>query len=188
LLHDAILADLFLVHKPVTVRRGMVKPYGGMLFRNPELDHWEGQKVIVAYDSMDYNQAWVKDLKGRLICIAPFLEPTGYRSVTSYEAAQERRALAAIKNKEKQIEAIAARAGIVNHNIIEVAPSTTGLERVEASPAQANEAKLKVVSIEKPETEDEVEAKSYLEVWDMLLSKDKDEEEQPIQKDEAADE
>lgn len=38
LLHDAILADLFLVHKPVTVRRGMVKPYGGMLFRNPELD------------------------------------------------------------------------------------------------------------------------------------------------------
>lgn len=181
---EADLADLFLVHKPVTVRRGMVKPYGGMLFRNPELDHWEGEKVIVAYDSMDYKQVWVKDLKGRLICIAPFLEPTGYRAVTSYEAAQEKRALAAIKNREKQIEAIAARAGLVDHNVIDVAPSSTGLKRVEDSPAQAIEAKLKVVSIENPETEDEVKPKSYLELWDMLLSKDKDEEEeQPIDKD-----
>ena len=112
LMDDSILADLFMVHVEMKVKRCMVEPYGGMLFKAPELEAYEGEKVIVAYDYMDYSQVVVKDLKGGLICIAPFLEPTGYRSVTAAQAADIKRGEAQIKNKEKQIVQVANRTGI----------------------------------------------------------------------------
>lgn len=182
MMDEGHLADLFLVHKETKVKRGFVTPYGGMLFRDPELDHWEGLKVIVAYDSMNYERVWVKDLKGQLICIAPFVEATGYRSVTAYETAQEDRAKAQIKRKENQIDSIKAKAGIEEHNIIDVVPSPIGLKRVEDEPIEhVVEAKLTVVDIE-PKQDEEVKQKSYLETWSMLLSDDEeDKEDESIQ-------
>jgi putative transposase len=129
---EAILADLFRVHVEVSVRRGMVSPYGGMLFKAHELGSYEGEKVVVAYDSMDYSQVWVKTLRGELICVANFVEATGYRAVTAYESAQEKRALAQIKNKEKGIERIKARAGLDST----VMDSEIVLQRVELMDAE----------------------------------------------------
>lgn len=177
MMDETILVDLFLVHKLVTVKRGMVKPYGGMMFRHPELAHWEGKKVHVAYDSMNYEQVWVKDLKGRLICIAPFLEPTGYRSVSAYEAAEETRAKAQIRNKERQIETIKAKAGIVEHNVIDATPSPGRLKVVQDDGVGAIEPPLKPVDFEPAQTEDEAAPMGLLELWGMLLSEEDDDEE-----------
>ena len=116
---ESILADLFMVHVTLRVKRGMVMPYGGMLFSSPELAAYEGDKVVVAYDSMNYDEVLVKDMKGELICIAPFLEATGYRSVTGAEAADEKRAVANLKNLDKKKVVVSKRAGLTDGNIIE---------------------------------------------------------------------
>src|SRR5690606_20024942 len=92
-----------------TVRRGTVSPYGGQRYYHSELPHHEGEEVMVAIDPMEPAQVWVKDLEGRLICVADFVEATGYRSMSMYEYALDKRARAQIKRKEGQIEQIAER-------------------------------------------------------------------------------
>lgn len=129
-MEEAHLQDLFRPHVQVNVKRGVVTPYGGMRFRHTELDHYEGKAVIVAYDIMDWQHVWVKDLRGDLICVAKFCEATGYRTVSAYEAAQEKRAAARIRGLKKKEETIREKAGIVDHNIIDVMPSTAGLVRI----------------------------------------------------------
>jgi transposase len=111
MMDEAILADLFMAHVELKVKRGMVSPYGGMLFRAEELDAYEGDKVVVAYDYMDYSQVIVKDLKGELICVAPFKESTGYH-VTGQEAATMKRGEAQAKNALKKVATIEKRTGI----------------------------------------------------------------------------
>lgn len=116
---EALLVDVFRPTVKVKVRRGMVKPYGKMLYRDGALDAYEGDEVIVSYDQMDYRQVWVKDLKGVLICMAAYVEATPYVAQTAMEAAQEKRGEAQIKLKEKQIEAIKARTGAGKGDVIE---------------------------------------------------------------------
>ena len=109
LMDEAHLVDLFRPHVRKTVRRGTVSPFGGQRYYHSELPHHEGEEVMVAIDIMDARQVWVKDLAGRLICIADFVEATGYRSMSMYEYALEKRARAQIKRKESQIDQIAER-------------------------------------------------------------------------------
>lgn len=109
LMDEAHIVDLFRPHVRKTVRRGTVSPYGGQRYYHSELPHHEGEEVMVAIDIMDPRQVWVKDLQGRVICVADFVEATGYRSMSMYEFALEKRARAQIKRKETQIEQIAQR-------------------------------------------------------------------------------
>lgn len=115
---EDVLVDVFRPKVKVKVRRGMVKPYGNMLFRHADLDAYEGDYVIVCYEHMDYRQVWVRNLKGHLICVAPLWEDSPYRSTTAQEAADERRALAQIGRREKQIESIRNRAGMDDNGLI----------------------------------------------------------------------
>ena len=108
-LEERELSDLFRPHVKCKVVRGMVTPYSGMKFKHPDLNHYLGKEVLVAYDIMDYRQVWVKTLDGTMICVAAFAEATGYRAKTAYEDGEERRALARIRAREKQIEQIEAR-------------------------------------------------------------------------------
>ncbi len=113
------LIDLFRPHKKVTVTRETVTPYGGMRYRNPEvLGHWNGKQVIVAYDIHDWRTVWVKTLQGELICEAEFVEATGYRAQSSYEAAEEKRAKAQLKLLEKKGQAI--KDGRLSGRVIEM--------------------------------------------------------------------
>lgn len=109
LMDEAHLVDLFRPHVRKNVRRGTVSPFGGQRYYHRELPHHEGEEVLVAIDIMEPAQVWVKDLDGRLICIADYVEATGYRSMSMYEYALEKRARAQIKRKETQIEQIAER-------------------------------------------------------------------------------
>ena len=109
---EEYLVALFRPHVQVTVRREAVSPYGGMRYHHSELGHWNGKDVAVAYDIMDWRQVWVSTLQGELICIAGFSQATGYRTQSAKEAADEKRALAQIRHRERQIEAIRERTGL----------------------------------------------------------------------------
>jgi|GEM_PF-4224947 len=84
--------------------------------------------------------------------IASFLEPTGYRSVSAYEAANEKRAKAQVRNKERQIEAIKAKAGIVEHNVIDATSNPGRLKAVQEDWVGAIETPLKPVDFEPAQT------------------------------------
>lgn len=106
------LVTLFRPHKPVKVMREAVSPYGGMRYHHECLGDWNGKEVVVAYDVMDWRQVWVKTLALELICVANFSEAAGYRTLTAQQANAEKRALARIKHKLRQIEGIREEVGL----------------------------------------------------------------------------
>lgn len=109
-LEESQIVDIFRPHTLCKVSRETVSPYGGMRYKNSDLlSPWNGKEVIVAYDIHDYNQVWVKDMQGALICVAEFVAATGYRAQTAYDAAEEKRAKARIKLCENKIDTIKAR-------------------------------------------------------------------------------
>lgn len=114
------LLDAFRPRIALTVRRGVVQPYGKMRFIHPELDHWEGLKVIVSYDIMDYKNVRVLDQNGELICVATYQESVGYRAQTAQDNAIARRAEARIRRKEKNIETIIEQTGLAEKTIVPI--------------------------------------------------------------------
>lgn len=108
-LSEADLVDQFRPHLKKKVTRGTVSPYGGMRYRNSALDSHEGEMVLVAVDREAPEQVWVKDLQGRLLCTAAFVEATGSRTESMREHAERKRAEAQIRLREQQIERIEQR-------------------------------------------------------------------------------
>lgn len=108
-LSEADLIDQFRPHLKKKVRRGTVTPYGGMRYRNSALDEHEGETVLVAVDPEAPEYAWVKDLKGRLLCTAAFVEATGSRTESMREHSERKRAEAQIRLREQQIDLIEQR-------------------------------------------------------------------------------
>lgn len=108
-LDETSLIDLFRPHIRKTVTRETVSPYNGQRYYHPVLSDFNGEEVMVAIDTMDGSRVWVKDLQGRFLCEASFLEATGYRQLSYYEHALEKRASAQIRRKEQQIEQIERR-------------------------------------------------------------------------------
>lgn len=96
------LIDLFRLHFKRRVQRTMVKAYMSQEYRHEDLAQFEGQDVMVAVDIMDGSRVWIKDLEGRLICEAPLVEVTGYRSRSYYECSLEMRAAAQLKRLDKK--------------------------------------------------------------------------------------
>ncbi|ERX27558.1 hypothetical protein Q009_04334 [Pseudomonas aeruginosa U2504] len=99
------LRDLFRPHERRTVRRALVSLYQ-QKYHHPELEHWNGEEVQIAYDIHDGERVWVKTLDGRLICEAALDSTTGYRAQSVYEMAMEKRADAAIARHEAHIAEI----------------------------------------------------------------------------------
>jgi len=108
--HELALVDAFRPRAIVKVTRETVSPYGGMRFSNRDvLGHWNGKHVVVTYDIHEWRSVRVTDLDGEFICMAQFVEATGYRTQTAYEDAEEKRSKAQIRRREKQIDQIKAR-------------------------------------------------------------------------------
>jgi putative transposase len=108
LLDEDDLQDLFRPHERVTVRRGAVTLYG-QRYWHPDLEHWNGHSVQVAYDIMDGSKVWVKDRDGMLIGEAALYESRNPRPRSVYEMAFEKRADAQLKRLSKKAEAIEAQ-------------------------------------------------------------------------------
>lgn len=124
-LDEQELVDAFRPHVVVTVTRETVTPWGGMRYRNTmHLGHFNGEKVMVAYDIADYSKVWVKDLDGALICEAEFVEATRYHAQSAQMADEEKRAAAQLKRLENKGETIKARMpGNVIDGALEVLPA-----------------------------------------------------------------
>ena len=118
-LSDAELVDAFRPHVRKTVRRGGVTAFARQRYDHAELEHHNGEEVMVAIDIMDWRRVWVKDLDGRLICEADYLEGCSPRPQSLYEAATEKRSRAQVRRRENQIAAIESRSPV---EVIEMAP------------------------------------------------------------------
>ncbi len=141
--HEAFLIDTFRPRAVVKVKRETVSPYGGMRFRNAEvLGHWNGKDVVVVYDIHKWKSVRVEDMKGALICIAEFVAATGYRAITAYEDAEEKRAKAQIRRREKQIAQIEARTPAA---VIEEKTVKTIADFMDVTPPPAPERKLTIL-------------------------------------------
>lgn len=108
-LDEAALVEHFYPHLRRTVTRETVMAYKKQRYYHASLGAYDKQEVQVAVDPMDGSQVWIKDMQHRLICVAKFVEATGYRSQSMYEASLEKRMNAQIRRKEQQIEAIQER-------------------------------------------------------------------------------
>lgn len=102
------LIDAFRVHERKTVTRGVVKVMG-QSYHHADLDHINGDEVLVAYDMDDGSRVWVKDLDGRPICEAPFYEARAYRCQSFVEIALQTRADAQQRRLGKKIQEIEAQ-------------------------------------------------------------------------------
>lgn len=102
------LRDLMHPHERKKVIRGSVSLYG-QRYHHRELEHHNGEHVLVAYDINDGARVWVKALDGALICEAAFVEARGYRPMSFYERALEKRADAQQKRLQNRIDDIDAQ-------------------------------------------------------------------------------
>lgn len=156
--HEAFLVDTFRPRVVVKVTRETVSPYGGMRFRNVEaLGHWNGKEVVAVYDIHEWRSVRVEDMKGALICMAEFVAATGYRAVTAYEDAEEKRAKAQIRRREKQIAQIEARTPAA---AIEEQSVKTIVDFIDVNPAPAQARELTIADF-LPEAKQEEQESSY---------------------------
>ena len=117
----AEINDLFRHHETRTARRGTVT-IESQSYYHPELEHWNGEEVQVAYDMDDGERVWVKKLDGSLICEASIVKARGYRTQSFYEMAMEKRA-------DKQIARLEARIAEVDRQrpVLTLEHETTSL-------------------------------------------------------------
>lgn len=108
-LSEAQMADAFRPHIRKTVRRGVVTLHNQQRYFCRDLAMWEGHEVLVVPHEDDATQVWIKDTKGRLLCVAQLDEMLAPRAETTEAYSQRKRAEAQIRAREQQIEIIAAR-------------------------------------------------------------------------------
>lgn len=97
-LSAAEAADMTRPHEERIVRRGTVEVLGNT-YEAAELEPWHGESVQVAYDVADASKVWIKDMDGRLLCIAPFKPKRDVVPRSYLERAYDKRA----KGREQRI-------------------------------------------------------------------------------------
>lgn len=102
------LVDAFRVHEVKRVTRGVVSVMG-QTYHHDELDHLNGEDVLVAYDIEDGLQVYIKSLAGVPMCTAKFYASRHYRPMSFYEIALEKRADSQIKRLGKHIAEVEAQ-------------------------------------------------------------------------------
>ena len=92
--------DLFRPEVIATTSRGEVRLHGNLYFSH-DLKEFTGDKVRVGYDIHDGGRVWVRDMAGRLICVAEF-----EANKTSYfpQSAIDRAAAGRAQARERRLE------------------------------------------------------------------------------------
>lgn len=104
MLADNEAADLFRPYKIGKTHRAEVRLFGNIYF-NKALEHYHGEQVRIGYDIRDAERVWVRDMEGRLICVAEFeANKTAYFPVSQQQAADEKRAAGRIKRAQAKID------------------------------------------------------------------------------------
>lgn len=104
MLEEAETYDLFRPYKECKTTRGEIRLHGNTYFHK-DLEHYHGEKLHVGYDIRNAELVWVRELSGRLICLAGFeANKTHYFPVSQLEVAAEKRAQGRIKRASAKIE------------------------------------------------------------------------------------
>lgn len=104
LLEESQTHDLFRPYKIGKTHRAEVRLHGNIYFHR-DLEHYHGEQVRIGYDIRDAQRVWVRDMEGRLICVAGFeANKTAYFPVSQQQAADEKRAQGRIKRAKAKIE------------------------------------------------------------------------------------
>lgn len=138
--------DLFRPYKIGKTLRAEVRLFGNTYFHR-DLEHYHGEQVRIGYDIRNAERVWVRDLDGRLICVAGFeANKTSYFPVTQIQAANEKRAQGRIKRAEAKIEE--AQAELKPSQLIEYQPTVelppiaiqpaAGVQSIKAEPLSEN--------------------------------------------------
>ncbi len=111
------LIDAFRVHEVKRVTRGCVTIMG-QKYHHAELDHLNGEDVLIAYDIEDGNQVYVKNMAGAYLYTAKFYASRSYRAQSFVDIAMERRVSKQIGRLGKKVSAIEAQrpGGMVDIN------------------------------------------------------------------------
>jgi len=97
-------ADLFRPYKIGKTHRAEVRLFGNIYF-NKALEHYHGEQVRIGYDIHDGSKVWVRDMEGRLICVAEFeANKVDYFPKSQQQAADEKRAAGRIKRAQAKID------------------------------------------------------------------------------------
>lgn len=97
-------ADLFRPYKIGKTHRAEVRLFGNIYF-NRELEHYHGENVRIGYDIHDGTRVWVRDMEGRLICVAEFeANKAAYFPQSQIDVASRKRAEGRIKRAAAHIE------------------------------------------------------------------------------------
>lgn len=97
-------ADLFRPYKIGKTHRAEVRLFGNIYF-NKVLEHYNGEDVRIGYDIHDGSRVWVRDLEGRLICIAEFeANKRAYFPQSQIDMAAQKRAEGRIKRAQAKID------------------------------------------------------------------------------------
>jgi len=106
------LDSLFRPHVTVTTRRGEVRLFGNIYYA-PDLVHYNGETVIVAYDIHDASQVWVKDQDERLIAVARWnANKKAFYPVSAVEKARDERKNRRVKTLERHLDEVQAEADV----------------------------------------------------------------------------
>ncbi len=176
------LEDAFRVHERKTVRRGKVSIMG-QEYHHAEMDHINGEQVMVAYDINDGERVWIKTMEGVLICVADFYAARGYRPRTFYEIALDKRADSQQKRLQvKSDEIEAQRPG----NLIDQQPAfelptmdfsqieqPLDLVTIEPEPEKTPAAKVVTLPVKRPMFKTDAEKFKWLKAYsDQITSED----------------
>ena len=108
LLDQEEVSELFRPYREGKTTRAEVSLFGNIYY-NKVLEHYHGEKVRIGYDIHDGERVWVRDMQGRLICIAEFeANKTAYFPVSQQQDADRKRHEARRHRKELQLEEIDA--------------------------------------------------------------------------------
>lgn len=135
------LIDAFRVHEVKRVSRGCVSIMG-QRYHHAELDHHNGEDVLVAYDIEDGSQVYIKNMAGVPMYTAAFYEGPGYRMQSFVEIALNKRVdkqLERLDTKKVAIEA--QRPGVVleQPDFRQFIESTAVRVPVESAPVESAE-------------------------------------------------
>lgn len=98
--------DLFRPYQLAKVIRGEVRLFNNLYFSG-DLEEHHGDQVQVGYDIHDASRVWVRDLEGRLICIAEFeANKRAYFPQSVIDRAAEKRAQARERRLEVHLQEV----------------------------------------------------------------------------------
>lgn len=116
-------ADLFRPEVVATTTRGEIRLHGKLYFSR-ELTEWTGEKVRVGYDIHDGSKVWVRDMQGRLICVAEFeANKRAYFPESFVDQAQRKRTEARAARLENHLQEV--RAELDAPALLEYQPAVT---------------------------------------------------------------